>query len=89
MKTMTTKTTEIGDSATEQSRATEAMAQAAERMSNQAQAEDIEIQRASNVSPIWKNGPKPCVGWREAFGCSITPIGAQHPKHNPLHHVLK
>lgn len=49
MKTVITKTTEIRDSATEQSRATEAMAQAAERMSNQAQAEDIEIQRASNV----------------------------------------
>lgn len=49
MKTVITKTTEIRDSATEQSRATEAMAQAAERMSNQAQAEDIEIQRASHV----------------------------------------
>lgn len=49
MKSVISKTTEIRDSATEQSCATEAMAQAAERMSNQAQAEDIEIQHASNV----------------------------------------
>jgi methyl-accepting chemotaxis protein len=43
------KTAEIRDSATEQSRATEAMAQAAETMSAQIHEEDVQIQLAHGV----------------------------------------
>ena len=49
MQDIVQKTHEIRDSATEQSRATEDMAKAAERMSTQAQAEDAEIGRARDV----------------------------------------
>ena len=46
MRGVVHKTTEIRDSATEQSHATELMAKAAEKMSLQAQEEDAELQRA-------------------------------------------
>ena len=49
MRGVVHKTTEIRDSATEQSHATELMAQAAEKMSLQAQEEDVELQRALEV----------------------------------------
>ena len=49
MQDIVHKTHEIRDSAKEQSRATEEMAKAAERMSTQAQAEDAEIERAREV----------------------------------------
>ena len=49
MESMINKTTEIRDSAIEQSRATEEMAKAAERMSMRAQDGDAEITRASGV----------------------------------------
>ena len=49
MRGVVHKTTEIRDSATEQSHATELMAQAAEKMSLQAQEEDVELQRAIEV----------------------------------------
>ena len=49
MRSVIQKTSEIRDSATEQSHATEAMARAAENMSLQAQEEDVEIQRAIAV----------------------------------------
>jgi len=49
MQTIISKTREIRDSAAEQSRATESMAQAAEAMSVQARNEDVEIQNASQV----------------------------------------
>lgn len=49
MRGVVHKTTEIRDSATEQSHATELMAKAAEKMSLQAQEEDAELQRAIEV----------------------------------------
>jgi methyl-accepting chemotaxis protein len=49
MREVILKTSEIRDSANEQSHATEAMAQAAENMSLQAQEADVEIQRARKV----------------------------------------